>query len=217
MAKVYAVRVGDKFGPEFEEYFKSKLPDITFINDSPNPFIKQWNKIRLFNLDVDEPICVIDVDIELINDYVEMFEFPIERGEFVHIDTWWNDSRKFPHYRFNGGFYKFYPKDTKYIYDKWMSDPEYWMQHYISNGTTIGPVNGEQYFVEDSVRERLNPKPLPKEWCTLWGDWDVSDQFFWNECYPGDFLNIGGEFNEDIKLIHWSGQKDCSAIRRTVQ
>ena len=35
------------------------------------------------NLDVDEPICVMDIDILLVNDYKKIFEFPIERGGFL--------------------------------------------------------------------------------------------------------------------------------------
>jgi hypothetical protein len=35
------------------------------------------------NLDIDEPICVIDIDIILINDYKKLFDFPILPGQFV--------------------------------------------------------------------------------------------------------------------------------------
>jgi len=45
--------------------------------------------------------------------------------------------------------------------NKFMSNPEYWMEYYIKNGTTVGPVNGEQYFIQDSVEEKLNLKYLP--------------------------------------------------------
>ena len=60
---------------------------------------------------------------------------------------------------------KYYLKKCKYIYDKFMKDIEYW-QYYIKNGTTSGPVNGEQYFVEDSANERLEVITTPNSWCT---------------------------------------------------
>ena len=31
------------------------------------------------NLDIDEPICVMDIDVLLINDYKKIFEFSIEK------------------------------------------------------------------------------------------------------------------------------------------
>ena len=36
-----------------------------------------------------------------------------------------------------------------------MNDIHYWQRHYIKNGTTTGPVNREQNFVEDAAKERL--------------------------------------------------------------
>ena len=73
----------------------------------------------------------------------------LERTIFSNAG-WWRDSTK-NNYKINGGFFKYYPKECKYIYDKFMKDVEYWQQYYIKNGTTSGPVNGEQYFVEDNV------------------------------------------------------------------
>ena len=49
-----------------------------------------------------------------------------------------------------------------------MSDIHHWQKFYIENGTTTGPVNGEQYFVEDSVKEQLDLVVLPNEWFTRW-------------------------------------------------
>ena len=183
MAKVYAVRVGDKYGPEYEEYLKSKL-DITFINESIHPFIRQWNKLRFFGLDIDEPICVMDIDVELTNDYMELFEYPIKKGEFLSIPTF-GDTDEWRGYTLNGGFYKFYPTDTKYVLEKFLKDPQHWSTHYINNGTTVGPVNGEQYFVEDSVKERLELKLVPEEWV--------------QRGLNGKFIDDG-----DVKLVHHS-------------
>lgn len=162
MTKVFAIRVGDKYGPEYEDYLRSKLPDITFINESIEPFFVQWNKIRVFNYDIDEPVCIIDVDIELVNDYMELFEFPIERGEFASLPAHWQDIPD-PNYTLNGGFYKFYPKDTKYIYDKYIQSPN-WNIHYVEKLKLNHPLFGEQFFVEDSVKERLKLKLVPEDW-----------------------------------------------------
>ena len=182
MVPIYAVRVGDKYGPEYEEYLKTKLDNITFLNESISPFIRQWNKIRFFNLDVPGPVCVIDIDIELVNNYMELFDYPVQPGEFIGIPAHWKDTAKLG-YSINGGFYKFYPQDTKYIYEKFVNDPEYWSTYYVKNETTCGPVNGEQYFVEDSVKEKLDLKLVPEDWV--------------QRGYNGKFLDDG-----EVKLVH---------------
>ena len=54
------------------------------------------------NLDIDEPICVMDIDILLINDYKKIFEYPIERGVSCK-PGWWRDTNQ-EQYKINGGF-----------------------------------------------------------------------------------------------------------------
>lgn len=186
MVKVYAVRVGTKYGPEYETYLKDKLPSIEFLNKEEHPFILQWNKLRFMELDIDEPICVIDVDIGLENDYMELFEYPIKRGEFLAIPAWWRDTLN-ERYKINGGFYKYYPKDCKYIVDEYRSKPEYYTTKYIKNKTTVGPVNGEQYFVEDTANSRLKIKTVPQAWV--------------QRAVQKDFIQDG-----EVKLVHYSWQ-----------
>lgn len=215
---VYCVRIGDKYGPEYEEYVEKKLMgyDIRWIR---NPYdtrvVLQWNKMLPMSLDIDEPVCVIDIDLFFINDYKALFEYPIEKGEFLAIPGWWRGEED---YKINGGFFKYYPKDCRYIFDKFMSDPNYWQRYYIENGTTVGPVNGEQYFVEDSVKEQLKLKLIPEAWVTRWAtekaieysDWDTFDA--WSTRMNLEYMRltgnkycyIEGEFNPDIKLVHFT-------------
>ena len=118
------------------------------------------------SLDIDEPICVMDIDVLLVNDYKKIFEYPVERGQFLGMPGWWRDSNA--EYTLNGGFFKYYPRDCRYIYDEFMSNVDYWQEYYIKNGITKGPVNGEQYFVFDQVNKELNFKLLPESWFTRW-------------------------------------------------
>ena len=86
--KIVAVRIGDKYGQQYEEYLESKLPEYEFIwvrEPIREDVILQWNKMYGMSLDIDEPICVMDIDIILTNDYKEVFEFPIKRGEFAYV------------------------------------------------------------------------------------------------------------------------------------
>ena len=202
--RIFAVRIGKKFGQDVEDYINSKLPNVTWIRDSLPGVNLQWNKMRVMNMDIDEPVVVIDIDLEFINDYMDAFEYPIERGEFLSAKSWWRDTvRSDLSYSVNGGFFKYYPKDCKYIYDKFIKDKFYWQNYYIKNGTTVGPVNGEQYFVEDSVKEKLKLKFLPETWFCKSVKNPSKD--WWarmNTLYPGDWLYLDGEYNKEIKIIH---------------
>ena len=83
--KIVAVRIGNRYGSEYETYLESKLPEYEFvwIREPMADNIKlQWNKMYGMTLNIDEPICVIDIDILLINDYKKIFEYPIKQGQF---------------------------------------------------------------------------------------------------------------------------------------
>lgn len=204
--KIYCVSIGEKYGPEFEKYLENKLGKIIWIRDQIASNVPlQWNKMYPMSLSDTEPVCVIDLDIVLENDYMDLFNYPIERGEFLSIHGWWRDA---PGYKLNGGFFKYYPIDCNYIYEKFMSDIEKWKVHYIKNKTTIGPVNGEQYFVEDSVNEKLKLKLVPASWVTRWKN-DYSH--IWFEELTNKYIKASGEdylkkddWNPNIKLIHYN-------------
>jgi hypothetical protein len=215
--KIILIRIGDKYGPEYEEYLEGKLSkyDLHWIR---KPYDKrvtlQWNKMWGMQLDQDEPICVMDIDILLMGDYEKIFDYPIKQGQFLAMPGWWRDTKKSGYY-INGGFFKYYPKDCKYIYDKFMSDIHGWQRHYIDNGVTKGPVNGEQYFIEDSVKERLQLIILPNHWFTRWvvGEeivnrsmtkWQVQITRKYQKLTGNDYIFLGGEFHPDIKLVHFT-------------
>ena len=116
MTKVFAVRIGEKYGKYVEDYLNSKIPGITWIRDEQNDMKLQWNKLRFMDMDIDEPIVVIDIDMLFINDYMEAIEYPIKRGEFLTFKSWWGDTGTLG-YSLNGGFQKYYPKlDQKYTF-----------------------------------------------------------------------------------------------------
>ena len=204
--KIYCVSIGEKYGPQFEKYLENKLGKINWIREQIAPNVPlQWNKMYPMSLKDTEPVCVIDLDIVLENDYIDLFNYPIERGEFLSIHVWWRDA---PGYTLNGGFFKYYPIDCNYIYEKFMSSIEKWKVHYIKNKTTIGPVNGEQYFVEDSVNEKLKLKLAPSSWVTRWKN-DYSHIWFeeltkkYTEASGEDYLKED-DWNPNIKLVHYN-------------
>ena len=216
--KIVAVRIGDKYGPEYEKYLEKKLPNHEFIwvrEPYDDGVVLQWNKMWGMQLDIDEPICVMDIDVLLVNDYEKIFDYPVKRGQFVAMPGWWRDTSK-NGYKINGGFFKYYPKDCKYIFDKFMTDPHHWQHYYINNGTTKGPVNGEQYFVEDSANEKLELVTLSDAWFTRWvtdesinygkdmTQWQIQLTNKYIKLTGNDYIYLGGEFHEDIKFVHFT-------------
>ena len=217
--KILAVRIGEKYGPEYEDYLEKKLSGegytLEWIREPYHPKVPlQWNKMWGMQLDKDDPICVMDIDVLLMGDYKKIFDYPIKQGQFLAMPGWWRDTKK-EGYFINGGFFKYYPKDCKYIYDKFMSDIHGWQRYYIDNGVTKGPVNGEQYFVEDSVKERLQLIMLPNHWFTRWAvnedivnrsmtKWQVQITRKYQKITGNDYIFLGGEFHPDIKFVHFT-------------
>jgi len=207
--KVYCVRIGNKYGPEYEDYINTKLKDYNVIwirepYDKKIPL--QWNKLQCMALSDEEPIVVLDIDIILTGDYKVLFDYPIERGEFLSIPSWW--SSRWPKWEINGGFQKYYPIDCNYIYDIFMNNPSHWLMHYIKTGVTIGPVNGEQFFVEEHVKQKLKLKLIPNSWITRWSNDEdlnkrINNKYENVNGYPA-FDYCKNEFNSNIKLVHFN-------------
>jgi len=215
--KIYAVRIGDKYGIHYEHDLEQKLGPITWIREAEPDISLQWNKLRAFEADEIQPIVLIDIDLNFVGRYTDLFELPIERGEFLVTRNWWGQDNPTPkHYKIAGGFYKFWPQDTRYIAETFRKDKEYWQAHYIEQGITCGPVNGEMNFVEDCVRgrcgtEKLKMKFVPDAWHTKWKNNPCSDyQFMMNEKYKHDYLWMGG-FHPDIRLIHYPMEKELKS------
>jgi len=205
MQRVFAVRVGDKYGPHYEDYVNSKIPNVTWIREELVG-AKQWNKLWPMSLDIDEPVVVIDIDIMFINDYMDAINYPIERGEFLSAKSWWGDTY-IDGYSIQGGVQKYYPKDVKYIYDEFVSKPDYWMEYYPKKQITIEGM-GEQFFVEDMARQRLKIKHLPDTWVTRW-EHQMTDRLrlSLNLGYPADWLHLGEEFSDQIRMVHYLDQE----------
>ena len=206
--KIFCVRIGNKYGPEYEDYINKKLEghEVNWIRDQFHPWVPlQWNKLQVFNMDIDEPVIIMDIDKLLINDYQDVIHYPCNKGEFVSIPYWWNFNGT--HFKTSGGFYKFYPKDCKHIYDKYMSDIPYWTNYYIKNGFTIGPVNGEFMFVQDNLND-LELKLMPDAWFTRWltDDTDEMGQRLedkYREVTGNEYL-YKEDFHPDIKIVHFT-------------
>lgn len=228
MIDVVCVRIGNKYGPEYETYLEGKLSKhckLHWIREPYAPGVQlQWNKMLPMSWDINRPVCVMDIDVLLVNDYMEVFSYPISSGEFLAMPDWWGVDHARRGWKINGGFFKYYPSDCRYIYDTFMRDPHYWQQYFIKTGHTTGPVNGEQNFVEWFVKDQLQLKTLPKAWFTRWcsermhsmtlveeedfphkaAKWHAHMTKLYREHTGNEYIYLGGEFHPDIKMVHFT-------------
>jgi hypothetical protein len=205
--KIFCLRIGNKYGPEYEDYINEKLKDSD-VNWIREPFDKrvalQWNKIQCMALNLDEPIVVLDIDVILTGDYKALMDYPIQRGEFLSIPAWWGTREP---WSINGGFQKYYPIDTHYIYDIFMERPAHWQKYYIKKRLTYGPVNGEQFFVEEHVKQKLKLKLVPKSWITRWSyneETNAKVELIYHKKTGNEYIVKDDEWHPDLKLIHFT-------------
>jgi hypothetical protein len=207
--KIYCVRIGDKYGQQYEDYMNDKLADyeVIWIKEPIKPNVPlQWNKMVAMNDDGDEPVVVLDIDKIFINDYKEALDYSIKPGEFLAAPYWWGNGR----IPMSGGFYKFYPKDCKYIYNNYINNIDYYTNYYIKNGYTTGPVNGEFLYVHYMLQRELKLITLPDAWVTRWTseEFDLSGEHRSDlkhryRTATGNYL-YKDEFNPMIKIVHFT-------------
>ena len=204
--KIFCVRIGTKYGREYEDYINSKLEghDVHWIREAYHPHIPlQWNKLKVFDMDIDEPVIVMDIDKLLIHNYEEVINYPCKKNEFVSIPYWWNFNGTT--FKMSGGFYKFWPKRNKNIWKTFAEDITYWTNHYIKAGLTIGPVNGEFMYVQEHLKTEL--VLMPDAWFTRWvSDPDISTSKIEDKYLKitGNTLYDGHDFHDDVKIVHFT-------------
>jgi len=208
--RIYCVRIGDKYGQQYEDYMNDKLSDyeVIWIKEPIKSNVPlQWNKMAAMNDLSNDPVAVLDIDKLFINDYKEAIEYPIDHGEFLAAPYWWGNG-KIP---MSGGFYKFYPRECKYIYNAYINNVDDYTNYYIKHGYTTGPVNGEFMFVHDMIQRELKLKTLPNEWVTRWTseEFDESGEHRSNledryKKATGNEYLYKDEFHPDIKIVHFT-------------
>lgn len=197
----------------FEFNCYSDNPNVEADNVIPLPkdsVIQQhWHKITFFNKEFtgDGDIIVLDIDQVIVNDITPMIDYPVENNELVSYDKWWTHNPN--NTTINGGWYKFKAGTLKNVYDKYMSDPEYWQLHYYNNHTVHFKYFGEQNFVEDTVRESSGKiTHMPGEWVGKYDSIDYNKNgrynFMYSSAFDKDFMILGDDVNEDIKIVHFA-------------
>lgn len=169
---------------------------------------RQWHKVDLFTFAPKGQVCfVADLDWTFVGDVTDIFNQPVEPNTLIAPYRWWT-RWKGEGFTINGGLYKFIGGDHLYIPDVFHKNPRYWMQRYIIDLLIAHPpINGEQNFVDEVVRNN-NGRLSYFEPRYTFGRYPVDRDHAieYNQLYAGSFNRdwcwMGGEFHPDIRMIH---------------
>jgi hypothetical protein len=173
-----------------------------------------WHKLKFFDPTFagqtpGEEIIVLDIDQVVVNDIDEMLRWPIKSDNtLISYNKWWNFEEK-PDIRINGGWYKFRSGDLKYIYDKFMSNIEYWQLYYFNNDIVSIPYYGEQNFVQDTVIESGGILDLmPGQYVVKYQADDKYENLhravLYTSKFKAPFMMLGDEWYEEVKIVHFT-------------
>tara|TARA_Y100000310_G_scaffold93329_1_gene90848 strand:- start:1740 stop:2504 length:765 start_codon:yes stop_codon:yes gene_type:complete len=227
--KIYCVYFEGKYTPEYVERLYNGLKrnckvdfeficysDTTVIADKVIPLPKEtkiqqhWHKLNFFNKDFTGlgDIIVLDIDQVVINDITDMVNWPVKENQLVSYSKWWTKSPTTTNIPINGGWYKFKAGSLQYVWEKYNSDPEYWQMYYYNNGTVDYKFFGEQNFVYNTVVENNSQVIImPGEWVAKYDkdkEKNVRYNVMYNEAFNKDYMILGNQVNEDIKIVHFA-------------
>ena len=167
--------------------------------------------------DYNNVTIVMDIDLDIVGNVDFLFD-PFPHHNFICSHRWWwrwredtiakKEKRIEP--AVSGTIYKFVSKEHDYVAETFNADIEYWQEHFINNGTTNGPVNGEQHFVQMCMTYRkTNVEYFPERHIIKWTPDDFKEQTKLEENYKkwsgNDYIDKDGKFHPDVRIVHYAG------------
>lgn len=190
----------------FSDIRVHKLP--TWLKVSP---IKaQWFKLAWHGFSaLDNQKCLIlDIDMIPIGNMDSILSTKLTGGALGVHRRWWSSRQN--DCPISGGFQMFYQGETSHLWHTFMNNPSEYMERYIRDGKAEGPINGEQNFVYEHIGEKnLHWFPAHK-----FGKYERKTQAYiekrWNAEFDrsDNFYYFGGEFNPDVRLIHFANHRN---------
>ena len=178
------------------------------IEDS-HKYKLQWHKMKfhdpsLTNITKGEDCIVMDIDMKILNNIDEILTYPISKNEYGVTRRWYSDKQD--KCSINGGFQKFKMGYTKELYNIFSSNFRKWQEYFIENDLSIGPVSGEQNFIDMHIEEiGLKKNYLPDYWFSKYHE-KILDNYLkrrYRYFGKGPFM-IGDKLNDNIKIVHYS-------------
>ena len=172
----------------------------------------QWYKLDFFKpgFTAHEDIITMDIDLDIVGNVDFIFD---NYDGFVGTHRWWwcwrEEKMKLP-IALSGTMYKFKNGEHQNIVDIFESDIDYWQEHFIKNGTTNGPVNGEQHFVQQMLTDNntkfsyFDPRHIIK-----WHNEDWTMQLKLENDYEkytdNKYIDDHKTWHPDIRIVHYAG------------
>jgi hypothetical protein len=186
--------------------------DIRIIPiEDVDAFQKQWHKIIFHktgfgDIQEGEHCLILDIDQVVVGNFDDILNHTLEPGQFGCIRRWW--SRRQDLCKINGGFQMYRMGDTNHMWETFVSNPDHWQHYYVNAGLAEGPVNGEQNFIHQHAGD--NRYWFNEKWFGKYEEKDMLKiQMQWlNEVDKYDPFYIGEEFNEDVKIVHFSNAEN---------
>lgn len=222
----------------YDSLKRNSIVDFEFIclSDTPNvkadlvlPYnhhddIKRhWHKLKFFSPNFayqkpDDDIIIMDIDQLIVNNVDDILTYPVSGNTIATYRSWWiqklnSDNSINTKYGknsipLNGGFYKFKSGELKYVWDRFIENPNYWQEHYYNEGVVHKKYYGEQNFVHYCLEENeAEIKYIPPEWVGKWSD-SIGVNHELNMLYikhlHEDYM-IVDDVNPKLKIVHFNG------------
>ncbi len=171
---------------------------------------RHWHKLKFFSpqfayQEQDDEIIVMDIDQVIVGNVDELLDYPVDYGQIVTYKSWWHDKNDLP---INGSFYKFNSGDLKFVWDRFISNPEYWQLFYYNKGDVHKKYYGEQNYVyQCMIDHNIDVKLMPGHWLGLHtNDYKKNLELQKKYCriFEADYM-IMGDTHKDMKVVNFAG------------
>ena len=176
-----------------------------------NSIKKHWHKLKFFSpnfayQEPDDDIIIMDIDQVIVGNIDKLLNYPVKANQLVTYDSWWNtDYHDIP---INGSFYKFKSGRLKFVWDRFISNPEFWQLFYYNKGDVHVKYYGEQNYVYQCMLDKdINVSTVPGEWLGLY-DYDYKKNLDLQKMYCNKFkadYMIMGDTHKYIKVVNFAG------------
>jgi len=199
------------------------LPEICIIPiEHPNKFKLQWHKLIFHktgfaNIPIGQKCLILDIDWVILNNIDCILQYDLPSNHLGCFERWWSNRRNWC--KLNGGFQMFYMGETNYLWEEFIKNPEHWQDYFIRIGEAVGPVNGEQNFID---KHTINKEWLPMKWFAKYVSEALEPgtmaklQTNWHtDVNNRDPFYLAGEFAESIKMVHFSDAYNLIHLNNT--
>jgi len=173
-----------------------------------NSIKKHWHKLKFFSPQFayqqpDDDIIVMDIDQVIVGNVDDLLNYPVHSNELISYSSWWDGNLPI-----NGSFYKFKSGRLKFVWDRFIENPEYWQLFYYNEGIVHKKYYGEQNYVHWCMIDKdIKVTTVPGEWLGLY-DYDYKKNLDLQKMYCNKFeadYMIMGDTHKYIKVVNFAG------------